>query len=246
MSDDQPKGTLYLVPSLIADIPPLEVLPLAVKKVIDMTEHYIAENEKTARHFIKKILPNKDQSSLHISTLNKYTDQEELDSLLDPCLQGYPLGLLSEAGAPGVADPGAEVVIRAHRKKLRIVPLAGPSSILMSIMASGMNGQNFAFVGYLPVDRAERRQRIRELERHSRKTGQTQAFIETPYRNGKLFEDLLQFLSPETRLCLAISISSPQEFIRTTTVQDWKNMGGVDMHKKPAMFLIDARPPEDI
>lgn len=238
------KGSLYLIPSLIAEVPPLEVLPLSVKKVIDLSLHYIAENEKTARHFIKKILPNKDQNSLQITLLNKYTNPEDLDSMLQPCHAGFPVGLLSEAGAPGVADPGSEIVIKAHQQGIRVVPLAGPSSILMAVMASGMNGQNFAFVGYLPIDRAERKQRIRELERLSRKTGQSQFFIETPYRNDKLVEDLLQTLSGDVRLCLAVQVSDPNELIKTQTVSQWKNHKPI-LHKLPALFGIDARPLRD-
>lgn len=238
MSDK--KGRLYLIPSLIADIPPLEVLPLAVKKVIDMSVHYIAENEKTARHFIKKILPNKDQSSLDIKVLNKYTDPAELQSFLQPCLDGFPVGLVSEAGAPGVADPGSDIVTIAHQKGIRVVPLAGPSSILMAVMASGMNGQNFAFIGYLPIDRAERKQKIREIERHSRKTGQSQFFIETPYRNEKLFEELLNTLPNDTRLCLAVNISHPEEFIKTASVGEWKSKKS-NIHKLPSIFGIDSR-----
>lgn len=205
-----------------------------------MAEFYIAENEKTARAFIKKILPNKDQSSLNIVILNKYTDESELDGFLQPCLDGFPLGLLSEAGAPGVADPGSEIVTRAHRMGIRVVPLAGPSSILMSVMASGMNGQNFAFIGYLPIDRAERKSKIRDIERLSRKTGQSQFFIETPYRNDKLLEELLNTLPGDTRICIASQISHPNEFIRTATVSEWKLMKP-GLHKIPTIFGIDSR-----
>lgn len=175
-------GKLYLIPTLMGEVEPLEVLPLSVKKVIDQVEHYVVENEKSARAFIKRVQPTKAQNKLEIKVLNKFTESEDIPGMLDPCLEGQPVGLLSEAGAPGVADPGAEVVKIAHRKGIRVVPLVGPSSILLAIMASGMNGQSFAFNGYLPIDKTERKKEILRMEKHSQKSGQSQVFIETPYR----------------------------------------------------------------
>ena len=183
-------GKLYLIPSLMGEVEPLEVLPLAVKKVIDMTQHYIVENEKSARAFIKKVLPSKSQDRLRINVLNKYTQVEEVPEFLNPCLDGHHVGVISEAGAPGVADPGGEVVMLAHQKGIRVVPLVGPSSILMAMMASGMNGQNFAFNGYLPIDKSQRSKKLKSLEKLSQKSEQSQIFMETPYRNMKMFEDL--------------------------------------------------------
>ena len=233
-------GCLYLIPSLIADIPPLEVIPLSVKKVIDSTQHFIVENEKNGRAFIKKVVPGKDQSALIIHLLNKFTTESELDDLLLPCAEGHPVGLISDAGAPSVADPGSSIVSRAYQRNIRVSPLSGPSSRLMAVMASGMNGQDFAFVGYIPIDRAERRNRLRDLERHSRKTGQSQFFMETPYRNDKLFADLLATLPSDVRLCVARNISHSDEFIRTMTVGEWKHQK-LDLHKQPTIFGLDAR-----
>ncbi len=232
-------GKLYLIPSLLADTEPLEVLPLAVKKVIDMVDHFIVENEKTARHFIKRVLPSKDQPSLSIELLNKFTDTSELQRLLAPCMQGKHMGVLSEAGCPGIADPGSDLIALAHSIGIRVVPLVGPSSILLAMMASGMNGQNFAFVGYLPIDRQEKKQKIKHLEKISRATGQSQIFIETPYRNDKLVEDLLANLSSQTRLCIATNITASNESIKTYTVDVWKKRKA-EIGKIPSLFIIDA------
>lgn len=231
------KGKIYLIPSLMGEVEPLEVLPLAVKKVIDMVDHYIVENEKSARAFIKKVLPTKSQSDLIIYTTNKFSDPADYPSYLEPCLRGEHMGVISEAGAPGIADPGAEIVELAHNRGIRVVPLVGPSSIFMAMMASGLNGQNFAFSGYLPIDNAERKQSIRALESLSRKSGQSQIFMETPYRNEKLFKDLLDILHPETKLCIAREVSLPSEYIRTGTVAWWKNHKP-DLEKRPTIFII--------
>jgi 16S rRNA (cytidine1402-2'-O)-methyltransferase len=198
------------------------------------------ENEKSARHFIKNIAPRKSQPSLHIQQLNKFTEPELIPSFLDPCLQGFHVGVLSEAGSPAVADPGAEVVRIAHEKNIRVVPLVGPSSLILALMASGLNGQNFCFHGYLPIDNQERKKTLKAIERESRDKNQTQLFIETPYRNDKLLEDLLRLLSPATLLCVAAGITLPDEFIRTCTVEEWLRRPKPDLHKKPAIFLLLA------
>jgi 16S rRNA (cytidine1402-2'-O)-methyltransferase len=231
-------GILYLIPTTLGETEPLEVLPLSVKKVIETTNHFIVENEKTARRFIKKITPKKVQPLLELYTLNKYTQDIELPAFLEAIFQGKNVGLLSEAGSPGVADPGAEIVKLAHEKGIRVVPLVGPSSILMAIMASGMNGQNFAFNGYLPIDKGERRQAIKQLEKRVRSLEQSQAFIETPYRNDKLLADLKATLSGNMRLCVACDITLPTEYIRTLTINEWKKTS-VDLHKRPTIFVID-------
>lgn len=233
-----PNGILYLIPTTLGETEPLEVLPLSVKKVIEATNHFIVENEKTARRFIKKITPKKVQPLLEIYTLNKYTQDIELPAFLEAIFQGKNVGLLSEAGSPGVADPGAEIVKLAHEKGIRVVPLVGPSSILMAIMASGMNGQNFAFNGYLPIDKDERKRAIKQLEKRVRDFDQSQAFIETPYRNDKLMADLLSALSGHMRLCVACDITLPTEYIKTMTINEWKKTS-VDLHKRPTMFVID-------
>ena len=202
-----------------------------------MVNHFIVENEKTARRFIKKITPKKSQPSLTMMSLDKYADELEVRTYLDVCEQGVSVGLLSEAGVPAVADPGAAIVKLAHEKGIQVIPLVGPSSILMALMASGMNGQNFAFNGYLPIDKVERKKTVKELERLSKDKNQSQIFIETPYRNEKMFTDLKTALTPQTRLCIAVDISLPEEYIRTYTIAEWKKQSP-DLHKRPAIFII--------
>jgi len=230
-------GKLYLIPTTLGDTEPLEVMPLSVKKVVEQIDYYIVENEKTARRFIKKITPKKMQSSLHLMPLDKYAEELETRFYLDICNNGTNVGLLSEAGVPAVADPGASIVKLAHEKGIQVVPLVGPSSILMAMMSSGMNGQNFAFNGYLPIDKGERKKAIKELEKLSVDKNQSQIFIETPYRNQKMFADLKAVLSPSTRLCIAADITLSSEYIKTFAVQDWKQQSP-DLYKKPAIFII--------
>ncbi|WP_424000455.1 SAM-dependent methyltransferase [Maribacter sp. IgM3_T14_3] len=232
-------GKVYLIPTTLGDMPPLEVLPISIKQTIEKLDHYIVENEKTARHFIKKISPRKSQPSLKLFALNKFTLAEEIPSFLNPCLEGYDVGILSEAGCPGIADPGAAVVKIAHDKNIQVIPLVGPSSILLALMASGMNGQNFAFNGYLPIDGADRKKHIKNLERRSKEEDQSQVFIETPYRNNKMLEELIKTLAPSTRVCVAADITLPTEYIKTKTAINWKTEN-VDLHKRPAIFIIQA------
>ncbi|WP_298955455.1 SAM-dependent methyltransferase [uncultured Nonlabens sp.] len=233
----QAKGRLFLIPVTLGDISPLEVLPLSIKKVVEMVDHYIVENEKTARRFIKSIHPAKAQPILSFSTINKFTESSELPAFLQPCLEGKDMGLMSEAGVPGIADPGADVIAIAHEKGIRVQPLVGPSSILMAMMSSGLNGQNFAFNGYLPIGKQERRKKIKELESFSIKYNQSQSFIETPYRNNKMIEEILVSLNGNTKVCIACDISLPTEFIKTLTVDLWKKQIP-DLHKRPAIFII--------
>ncbi len=231
------KGKLYLIPTTLGDNEPLEVLPMSVKKIIERTDHYIVENEKTARRFIKKISPRKSQPNLTIYLLDKFTDILEIQNYLDVCSEGINVGLLSEAGVPAVADPGASIVQLAHQKGIGVVPLVGPSSIIMAMMASGLNGQSFAFNGYLPIEKGERKKTIKQLEKLSFDKNQSQIFIETPYRNEKLLEDLKQTLSGQTKLCIAVDITLSTEYIKTMTVNDWKRQK-VNLHKRPAIFII--------
>ncbi len=233
------KGNLYLIPTTLGNNAPLEVLPISIKRTIENIDHYIAENEKTARRFIKSISTNKSQPSLKFEHLNKFTDPTEIPSYLNPCLDGFDVGLLSEAGCPGIADPGADVVRIAHEKKIKVVPLVGPSSILLALMASGMNGQNFAFNGYLPIDKNERKNRIKKLERHSRDYQQAQVFIETPYRNNKLLEEFTKILQPATLLCVAAEITLPTEYIVTQPIEEWYTID-LDLHKRPTIFIFQA------
>lgn len=230
-------GNLYLIPTTLGENEPLEVLPISVKKVVEQVDYFIVENEKSARRFIKKIAPKKSQPNLKLSVLDKFTSELESRAYLDVCLQGINVGLLSEAGAPAIADPGANIVMQAHQKNIKVIPLVGPSSITLAMMSSGLNGQNFAFNGYLPIDKLERKKAIKELEKLSKTKNQSQLFIETPYRNDKLVADLISTLSPSTYICIAADITLPTEFIKTRTIQDWKNHP-VNLHKRPCIFAI--------
>ncbi len=230
-------GKLYLIPTTLGDNEPLEVLPLSVKKIVQNTRYFIVENEKSARRFIKKITPRKSQASLKLLLLDKFTTDLESRTYLDTCLQGMNIGLLSEAGVPAIADPGASIVMLAHNKNIKVVPLVGPSSITLAMMGSGLNGQNFAFNGYLPIEKSERKKVIKELEKISRVKNQSQIFIETPYRNEKLFSDLKSVLTPTTFLSVAKDITLSTEFIKTLRISDWKNQS-IDLHKHPCIFII--------
>lgn len=240
MSRNSKYGKLYLIPTTLGDNEPLEVLPISIKGAIEKIDHYIAENEKSARHFIKKICPRKSQQGLHIQTLNKYTEPGSLQSYLNPCLEGNPAGILSEAGCPAIADPGAEIVRMAHEAGIQVVPLVGPSSVILALMASGMNGQSFAFNGYLPIESAARRKAIRHYEKNSKDYGQAQIFIETPYRNDPLLSDLLKTLSAGTNLCVAADLTLPTEFIVSKKVAAWKEGPAPALHKRPAIFILQA------
>ena len=231
------KGKLYLLPTTLGENEPLEVMPYSVKTMVELIDHYIVENEKSARRFIKKIAPKKSQPSLTIMKLDKYAEELETRTFLDVCEQGISVGLLSEAGVPAVADPGATIVKLAHKKGIKVVPLVGPSSILMALMASGMNGQNFAFNGYLPIDNSDRKKAIKDLEKLSKEKNQSQIFIETPYRNEKMFTDLKSALTPATLLCIAVDITLPNEYIKTYSIANWKKQSP-DLHKRPAIFII--------
>ena len=231
------RGKLYLIPTTLGEMNPHDVLPQTVKRAIDFIDDYIVENEKTARKFIKSIHPEKIQSGLKISTLNKHTEAAEYNTMISPCLAGINIGLMSEAGCPGVADPGAVIVKIAHEKGIQVVPLVGPSSILLAMMSSGMNGQSFAFNGYLPIDKDEKKSALKNFENLSNIKNQSQIFIETPYRNNKLLEDFLQVLQPNTFLCIAADITLPTEYIKTFTVADWKKIT-IDLHNRPTIFII--------
>ena len=237
MKTDNPKGKLYLIPTTLGESDPMDVLPQTVKRAIDFIDHYIVENEKTARRFIKAVNAQKVQAELKISLLNKHTEVSEHNAMIKPCLEGINVGLMSEAGCPGVADPGAVIVKIAHEKGIQVVPLVGPSSILLAMMASGMNGQSFAFNGYLPIDKNEKKSALKNFEKMSSDKNQSQIFIETPYRNNKLLEDILSALQPNTHLCIAADITLPTEYIKTLRVADWKKTK-VDLHNRPTIFII--------
>jgi 16S rRNA (cytidine1402-2'-O)-methyltransferase len=235
-------GKLYLIPITLSNpgetsVDPEDVLPQTIKRVIDFIDDYIVENEKTARKFIKSIHPDKKQADLKINTLNKHTEISAHHEFIQPLLNGKNIGLMSESGCPGIADPGAVIVKLAHEKGIQVVPLVGPSSILLALMASGMNGQSFAFNGYLPIDKNDKKQALKTFERLSFEKNQSQLFIETPYRNNKLMEDLLQLLQPNTLLCVACDITLPTEYIKTKTSNEWKKEKA-DLHNRPCIFII--------
>ena len=230
-------GTLYLLPVGLGECDLNDVLPQKNFGIIRELTWFIAENAKEARAFLKQCA-YPEISRAQLSLINQHARQDELLSFIQPLLQGHNMGLMSDAGCPGIADPGAEVIRIAHQKGIRVVPLVGPSSIVLSIMASGFNGQNFAFIGYLPIDKAEKVKRIKELEQLTIRQKQAQFFIETPYRNQPLFEDLLKTLSPASKLLIATNISLGDESIRVKTIAAWKRAPAPEFHKKPTIFGI--------
>lgn len=235
--DKVDKGKLYLFPSSLGENT-THTIPELNHQILDRITFFIAERAKTARHFIKACIPNKDLSPLRFSELNKRTRPEEIPGFLQPCLDGHDMGLLSEAGCPGVADPGARVVQAAHQKGIQVVPLTGPSSILLALMASGMNGQQFCFHGYLSPKKPELAKELKRLEQLSAKLKQTQIFIETPYRNNGFVETALQSLDSHTQFCIAVDLTLHEEFVETHTVDEWKKRTIPDLHKRPAIFLM--------
>ncbi|SAK88251.1 tetrapyrrole methylase family protein [Caballeronia hypogeia] len=236
-------GVLYLIPNTLGegDADALaHVLPEPVRTQAAALAYYIGENAKTTRAFLKKVGTQRPIQEIEVRELNVKTPPAEIDKLLAPILAGADAGLVSEAGCPAVADPGALLVRRAHQKGVKVVPFVGPSSILLALMASGMNGQSFAFNGYLPVDAAERGKRLRELEQLSRKANQTQIFIETPYRNKAMLDTLIAACAPSTLICVAVDLTLPGETIVTRTAADWKKQAAPELHKRPAIFLLLA------
>lgn len=233
-------GTLYLIPVTLGDDAIGKALPPDVVSLAQKLDTFIVENEKTARRFLGAIKTHKPVRELTMLTLNEHTTDKELPALLAPLLEGRDVGLMSEAGCPGIADPGAQLAALAHRKGIRVAPLVGPSSILLGLMASGLDGQRFTFLGYIPSDKAARVQRLREIEQASRKNRETQIFIETPYRNQHLLEDILAHCSGDTRLCVACNVSLEAESIVTKRIADWKSTSLPDLHKKPTVFLLLA------
>ena len=233
-------GTLYLIPCPIAEEGDVwDVLPAANRAVMASLDYFIVENTRSARRFLSKAKLGRPIEELEFRELNEHTVAGcEVEELVAPIAAGRSAGVISEAGVPGVADPGALVVALCHRRGIRVVPLVGPSSILLAMMASGLNGQSFAFNGYLPVKPPERAKAIRFFERRALSEGQSQLFIEAPYRNVKLMEQLLQTLAPETRLTLAMDITAPGEYIRTLPVREWRSVRLPEMNRRPAIFII--------
>lgn len=239
-------GTLFLIPNTLGETEALaSVLPEQVQQITSQLDYFVAENAKTARAFLKLVNANhplvKPLQEITISELNVNTPAAALAGLLAPLLAGRDGGLVSEAGVPAVADPGADLVRLAHQHNIPVRPLVGPSSLLLAVMASGLNGQSFAFNGYLPTDAAQRATRIKELETRSRKEKQTQLFIETPYRNAAMLEALVAACAPSTLVCVATDLSLASETIRTMTAAQWKSAKAPDFHKKPTVFLLLAQ-----
>lgn len=228
---------LYLLPVTLGDTSVESVLPSYNKEIISGIRHFIVEDVRSARRFLKKVNHEIDIDSLVFYPLNKHTSPEDISGYLKPLQAGMSMGIISEAGCPAVADPGADVVALAQQKNLKVVPLVGPSSIILSVMASGFNGQSFAFHGYLPIEPVERIKRIKQLEQRIYNENQTQLFIETPYRNNKMLEDIIRNCRPQTKLCVAANITCEGEYIRTKTIKEWQ--GKIpDLSKIPCIFLI--------
>ena len=231
-------GILYLIPVTLGDDNINQVLPPKVVKIAQNIESFVVESEKSARHFLSTIKTAKPVRELTLNLLNEHTDDKTIPDLLKPLLAGQDVGLMSDAGCPGVADPGSKLVALAHQKGIRVLPLVGPSSILLSLMASGLNGQQFAFLGYLPVDKVQRTLKLKEIEKRAQTHNETQIFIETPYRNMHMLEALLSTCHANTRLCIASQVSLADELIMTKRISEWKQGILPDLHKKPTVFLI--------
>jgi len=232
-------GTLFLIPTTLGESALAAVVPAEVQQRARTLLHFVAENPKTARAYLKLVGTAKPLQELHIATLNEHTPEDAIAGLAAPLLAGHDVGVMSEAGCPGIADPGAKLVLYAHRHGIRVVPLVGPSSILLALMASGLNGQSFVFHGYLPVPDLEREKALRELEKQSRRLTQTQIFIETPYRNQKLLSGILAACARNTLLCVAADLTLPGEEVRTMTVASWKQHPP-QLDRRPAIFLLLA------
>lgn len=233
------KGKLYLIPNVLAEGTAADVISPQVKEVISRTRYFLAENFRTTRRYISSLKLGVDLDQVHMELLDKKTPIPTVEKLLAPAMNGEDVGIISEAGCPGIADPGAVAVAVAHRKGIQVVPLSGPSSMFMALMASGFNGQVFTFHGYLPIEKKDRIAALKSLESQSKKDKGTQMFMETPFRNQKLLEDLVQHLHPDTLLCIAANITAKDEFIRTLKVADWKKCLP-DIHKIPTVFLLSA------
>lgn len=231
------KGTLYLIPSPLGDNDPAEVIPASVLELIPTLTHFFVEELRTARRYLSKTGLKGHIDSLSLYELNEHTGPAAIEEYIKVLLDGNNAGLISEAGLPAVADPGSNLVALAHKHNIKVIPLSGPSSIVLSLIASGMNGQNFAFNGYLPVKPEERKSKIKQIERLSLTSGQSQIIIETPYRNNSLFEDIIKICHSTTRLAIAANITLPDAFIKTKTIEEWKREK-LDLNKKPCVFIL--------
>lgn len=235
------KGKLLLIPVPLGEGEIENSLVPGLKAAIADMDEFIVENEKTARRFLKKMGIRTPLNDLRLHVYGKHSEHAAIDDYLKPVLQGKNIGLLSEAGCPAVADPGALIVRRAHEKGIRVIPWTGPNSLLLALMASGFNGQQFAFQGYLPINAAERTRKIRDLEKISRSLDQTQLFIETPFRNMQLLDDLLKTCHPDTGISISCDLTTASEYVATRSVAEWKKQPAPNLHKRPAVFLLYAR-----
>ena len=234
------KGRLFLIPVPLGDSGIDLALPTPVRDCAKRLQHFVAENAKSARAFLKALPADTPLQQIDIKELNEHTPANSVRALLLPMLSGKDVGLVSEAGCPAVADPGASLVALAHLEGIQVLPMVGPSSLLLALMGSGLSGQNFAFHGYLPAKEAGRKQKIREMEQESRRHGMTQLFIETPYRNRQMFESLLAACAPETRICIATDLTSPSESIATHPCKEWLGRELPDIDRRPTVFLLQA------
>lgn len=235
------KGKLYLVPVTLGDESRAEeILPAATLAIVRRLKEFVVENEKSARHFLKKAGTPFPLPEIILHPIGKHVEETAMAHYLDAVKNGQDMGLLSEAGCPGVADPGAAIVRMAQAAGIIVVPLVGPSSLLLALMASGMNGQQFRFHGYLPIDKGERSRYLKNLERETRQSGTTHLFIETPFRNMQLFEELVKTLDGGTRVCIACDLTLPSEFVRTMTISSWKKLTPPNLHKRPAVFVLGS------
>lgn len=230
------EAALYLIPVMLSEEPLEKVLPAYNFAIVKEIKHFIVENERSARRFLKKCDKSINIDELTFYTLDEHTHREDIINHLDPLISGQAMGVISEAGCPAIADPGADVVAMAQEKGIKVIPLVGPSSILMALMASGFNGQSFAFQGYLPIDTSKKVKKFHEMERNIL-SGQTQIFIETPYRNNRLLEEICKTVRKDLKLCVALDITGQSEFIVTKTIYDWAHSKTI-LEKKPAIFLL--------
>jgi 16S rRNA (cytidine1402-2'-O)-methyltransferase len=231
------KGKLYLIPSVLAENTAGSVISPQVKAVIQHTQHYLVEDLRTARRYISSLKLGLIIENLQMQILDKKTKVFEMSGLMAPIFEGNDIGIISEAGCPGIADPGSVAVAFAHEKGIQVVPLSGPSSMFLALMGSGFNGQSFAFHGYLPIDKKEKTDKIKQLEAESLRENRTQIFMETPFRNNTMLEDLKSTLHPNTKLCIAKNLTGTDELIQTKTVANWKKTN-IDLHKVPTVFVI--------
>lgn len=234
-----PKGKLFLIPNVLAENTANEVISPQIKEVVKHTKVYLVENLRTARRYISSLKLGVNIEEIHMEILDKKTKPEMINRLMQPLLNGADMGIISEAGCPGIADPGALAVAHAHVKGIQVVPLSGPSSMFLALMGSGFSGQSFAFHGYLPIDRKERSAALKALESESLREKRAQIFMETPFRNNQMLEDCLRTLSSNTKLCIAKNITAKDELILTKTIGEWKKLP-IDLHKIPTVFILQS------